>query len=130
MKVRQFYYFIFVTILMIAYFFLSFWISNISTLQAISLLFITLAYAMLYFLPVLLPKKEQGYQWMRVKCYVVCILYAFLVTLASYFFSFEFTMNSSFYFLLHTIGFTVIHFILLVCTFSPKPSIEEQENEQ
>lgn len=125
MKLRQLYYFLFAVIVMIAYFVIGLWLPNLSILQMISLLFVTLASAMLYFVPILLPKKDPDYRWMKVKCFLVCIVYWILVAIVSYLFSFQFAIHPSFYLLMHTLALAVVHFILFVCSLTPRKEEED-----
>lgn len=130
MTKRKLYFFTYLFLILLLYAVVALLIPNISLLQYISILFTTISSAILYFVPVLLPKNEKGYHWMRFRLYLICISY-FVINLAiCYLFAFEFTMNANFYFVLHTLALFVVCLLLFVSSFAPKQKEDmiEEEN--
>jgi hypothetical protein len=118
MLIRKLYVFIYAFALVGVFLACHIIIPAMNELHYVSLLFTTIASSLLYFLPTAFPKRITNTSWTRVKLYVVLTVYTLIVLAVSYYFSFEFTMNSSFYFLSHTIGLAVVLFILAVITIS------------
>lgn len=126
MTKRKVYVFTYFVLLLICYLMVALLIPDISPLQYISLLFTTISSALLYFVPVLLPKKEKGYMWMRIRLFFICISY-FIISLAvCYLYSFEFTMHAHFYFVVHSLSLLVVILLLFVSSFTPKVKVEEE----
>lgn len=129
MTKRKLYFFFYLLLLLVFYATIAIFISNISLLQYVSILFTTISSAFLYFVPVLLPKKGRHYHWMRFRLYLISISY-FIINLAvCYLFAFEFTMNANFYFVIHTLAFFIVCLLTFVASFTPRIQEELYEEE-
>jgi|GEM_PF-5550891 len=126
MLFRKLYVFIYAFALVGIYLLAHIIVPAMNELHYISLLFATIASALLYFLPTAFPKKITNTNWTKVKLYVVLTVYTLIVLAVAYFFSFEFTINSSFYFLAHTIGLAFALIVLAIITItSSKNTVED-----
>jgi len=110
---------------------LSFLVPAMNSLHYISLLFVVIAITLLCFIPFVFPKYISFDSWLKPKLYFVLILYSVLCAAASYMFAFVLNINSSFYFLAHTIGLAVILFILtgIIVTSNKYKDYDEDDEE-
>ena len=108
---------------------LSFLVPAMNSLHYISLLFVIIAITLLCFIPFVFPKYISFDSWLKPKLYFVLTLYSVLCAGISYIFAFVLNINSSFYFLAHTIGLAVILFILtgIIATSNEYKHYEEEE---
>lgn len=141
---RRIFHLVYTILLTAAYILVWAYLMPLDAMQYISLLFSTLAVSVVYFVPIVYPKKGKGYGRMRAILYFITILYAALVLLFSYLFSFEYTLDGTtkfigmvvdekFYFLVHTIAFCAVMVIVFFNLGTPKaqnpPEMEKKEEE-
>ena len=126
------------TLVLLAFYGLVYWyLMPLDGMQYVSLLFTTIALTIVYAIPIVYPKRGKGYGKMTVKLYVVTILYAAIVFVVSYMYSFLYTldgtekflglvMDEKFYFLAHTIGLAIELVLIFMNMATPKNATKEE----